>query len=145
MKIREVLYFFAAALSGAAWTWLQDLLWHATETSDHKATSAYYLAGAVTGVAVSYAFRRCFRLSGVKFYFLPLATLAFATQVFGLLHWAWLMLYHPPLEPGFLVGVLTTFFIVSFFSWLTPVFYLLALANQSLMRYILLAGNRRGF
>lgn len=140
---REGIYVFAAILSGVFWAWIVDLLGHTTETSSPVGICVYYLFGAVTALAVSYLFRPAFRARGAKFFLVPAVTLLFATQFFGLLHWFWLASYTPPLPSGFLFGVLTTFFIMTFFSLLTPIFYILALLNQSLMRYILDSDSRR--
>ena len=144
IPVRQTLYFGAALASGVSWAWIADQLGHTTETYHGFAVVVYYLAGAITGVAVSYLFRRLFRLRGAKFALLPFATLAFASQFFGVLHWIWLTQFHPvPLDDGFLFGVLTTFFVMTFISLLTPIFFGLALLNQWMMRFILSADYKR--
>jgi hypothetical protein len=126
------------------WTWLVEALRGPTQSSSAIAVCLYYLAGAVTGIAVSFLFRKAFRLSGVKFAVLPLATLAFACQFFGVWHWAWLSHFSPvPIEAGFLGYVLSTFLLMTFMSLLTPIFLALAWVNQWLMRFILTAKYQR--
>jgi hypothetical protein len=138
VKTRILIYNVAGFLSGIIWTVVTLGFTHTLETFSLGASFVYFVFGGLTGLGVSQFFKRGFSGRGPLFFFLPVVTLAVASQMFATLHWIWLKIFHPySFGSHALLGMLVTFGGMTFLSVLFPVFFGLALLNQWLMRFIL--------